>query len=95
MKNIILAHWCYWENFGDALNPYLLERLSGCKVKYCNSYMPNYRKELIRLIKSILHLHRYNLRLLYHPELNKPVVLAIGSILARSQKNHLVWGGGT
>ncbi len=35
MGKYILAHWCYSGNFGDALNPYLLEKLSGMKVKYC------------------------------------------------------------
>lgn len=29
MKESIKVHWCYIDNFGDALNPYLLEKLTG------------------------------------------------------------------
>ncbi len=84
MGKYILAHWCYSGNFGDALNPYLLEKLSGMKVKYCNSFKPDYKVELWQMIKTLLHLHRYNFRLLLPPEDTRPVVLAIGSILSRS-----------
>ncbi len=94
MGKYILAHWCYSGNFGDALNPYLLEKLSGMKVKYCNSFKPDYKVELWQMIKTLLHLHRYNFRLLLPPEDTRPVVLAIGSILSRSRQNYLVWGGG-
>ena len=94
MGKYILAHWCYSGNFGDALNTYLLEKLSGMKVKYCNSFKPDYKVELWQMIKTLLHLHRYNFRLLLPPEDTRPVVLAIGSILSRSRQNYLVWGGG-
>lgn len=95
MGKYILAHWCYSGNFGDALNPYLLEKLSGMKVKYCNSFKPDYKVELWQMIKTLLHLHRYNFRLLLPPEDTRPVVLAIGSILSRSRQNYLVWGEAT
>ena len=94
MGEYILAHWCYSSNFGDALNPYLLSKLSGKKVKYCNSFTPNYKEEVLHLFRAIFHFHKYNLRLLLLPEKSKPVVLAVGSILSRSRMNHLVWGGG-
>ena len=94
MGKCILAHWCYSSNFGDALNPYLLSKLSGKKVKYCNSFTPNYKEEVLHLFRAIFHFHKYNLRLLLLPEKSKPVVLAVGSILSRSRMNHLVWGGG-
>lgn len=94
MKKYILAHWCYSANFGDALNPYLLKKLTGCKVKYCNTFKPNYKQELIGMLKILLHLHRYNYRLLLQPETKRPVILGIGSILSRSRPNHLVWGAG-
>ncbi len=47
MGEYILAHWCYSSNFGDALNPYLLNKLSGKKVKYSNSFTPNYKRRNI------------------------------------------------
>ena len=94
MGEYILAHWCYSSNFGDALNPYLLNKLSGKKVKYSNSFTPNYKEEIFHLVRSICHFHKNNLRLLLSPEKSKPVVLAVGSILSRSRTNYLVWGGG-
>ena len=92
MGEYILAHWCYSSNFGDALNPYLLNKLSGKKVKYSNSFTPNYKEEIFHLVRSICHFHKYNLRLLLSPEKSKPVVLAVGSILSRSCVGRRVHG---
>ena len=46
MGEYILAHWCYSSNFGDALNPYLLNKLSGKKVKYSNSFTELQRRNI-------------------------------------------------
>ena len=62
MGEYILAHWCYSSNFGDALNPYLLNKLSGKKVKYSNSFTPNYKEEIFHLVRSICHFHKYHQR---------------------------------
>lgn len=37
MYNIIHAHWCLGSNFGDALNQYMIEILSGKKCVFSNS----------------------------------------------------------
>lgn len=92
----LYAHWCYIDNFGDALNPYLLNKLSGCKVIYCNYKFPNYYSEIKVLIKNILKLKSVDVFRLVPPLFwkNKKVILAVGSILDRSRSNYLIWGAG-
>lgn len=90
----LLAHWCYTKNFGDALNPYLLNKLTGKKIIYCNYEKPDLWNCFVNLCRSILHFRTYNLRLFSSPTLKRPVILAIGSILSRSHSNYLVWGAG-
>ena len=88
----MIAYWWYERNFGDALNPYLLEKLSGKKVCYTPAaHVPDFRKEWVRFIKSPLS---YDWRRLGWPEKKKPVVLAIGSRLEDSRPNYHVWGAG-
>ena len=90
----LYAHWCYCNNFGDALNPYLLERLTGKKVKYCNTERPKLKQEIRMMLSSIKHLRRYDFRRMKQPVLDEPVLLGIGSIMSRSHPNYLIWGAG-
>lgn len=92
----IYAHWCYCDNFGDALNPYLLYKLSGCKVIYCNYANPILKNEIKRLFKDIIRLRKPDLNLLIPPRFRKKekIILAIGSILDRSLPNFHIWGAG-
>jgi Polysaccharide pyruvyl transferase. len=93
-KGKLLAHWCYFKNVGDALNPYLLHKLTGKKIVYCNLVNPNYKKEFISIIKSLAHCKKYDFRRISKPELNEPVLLCVGSILSRSKPNCKIWGAG-
>lgn len=92
----LYAHWCYTNNCGDALNPYILHKLSGCKVVYCNYKSPNYIKEIRITIKGLLSGKKTDLNRLVHPffRRKKDVILAIGSILDRSLPNFKIWGAG-
>lgn len=92
----IYAHWCYIDNCGDALNPYLLGKLSGCKVIYCNNTLPRYTTELKRVIKQIIQKKKIDINRFIPPFFwrKKKIVLAIGSILNRSLPNYQVWGAG-
>lgn len=92
----IYAHWCYTDNCGDALNPYILEKLSGCKVVFCNYKTPNYITEFKNIIKCLLSRKRIDYNRLVPPFLRrkKDVILAIGSILDRSLPNFKIWGAG-
>lgn len=90
----IKVHWCNIENFGDALNPYLISNLSGLPVKYRNYKTPSYYKELRSLIKSILTLKKYDFNRMLPYNSHENVVLGIGSLLDRSRSNFSVWGSG-
>ena len=88
----LTAYWWYEKNFGDALNPFLLERLSGKHVVYTPAaHKPNFRKEWKRFLMSP---KEYDFRRLKWPEVKKPVVLAVGSRLEDSRPNYKVWGTG-
>lgn len=92
----LYAHWCYSDNCGDALNPYLLHKLSGCKIVYCNYKNPNFIQELRYFIREITHLRIPNINKVIPPFFyrKKNVILAIGSILDRSLPNYHIWGAG-
>ncbi|HBR4284175.1 TPA: hypothetical protein L9U88_005211, partial [Klebsiella pneumoniae] len=77
MMETIKVHWCYIDNFGDALNPYLLEKLTGKKVVYRNFDKPNYKKEIKLLIKSLLQFKSYDFNRLRAFDENENVVLGI------------------
>lgn len=92
----LYAHWCYFNNFGDALNPYLLNKLSGCKVIFCNSVNPQIKSVLKCLINRLLQFKKVDINQFIPPVLrrNRKIILAIGSTLSRSQFNFQVWGAG-
>ncbi|HCI9340280.1 TPA: polysaccharide pyruvyl transferase family protein [Klebsiella pneumoniae] len=94
MMETIKVHWCYIDNFGDALNPYLLEKLTGKKVVYRNFDKPNYKKEIKLLIKSLLKFKSYDFNRLRAFDENENVVLGIGSLLNRSRPRFHIWGTG-
>lgn len=93
-RKSLYAHWCNCRNFGDALNPYLLKKLTGRKVKYCNTQEPDMKYEIMNMLKTWKHLRRYDFRRMSHAELTKPVLLCVGSIMSRSHPNYLIWGAG-
>lgn len=91
----LYAHWCHFNNFGDALNPYLLNKLSGSKVIYCNNTLV-LKNEIRYLIRDVKAGGEFDLNRLVHPffRRNKKVILAIGSILSDSLPNYHIWGAG-
>lgn len=93
-KQHLLAHWCHCGNFGDALNPYLLKKLTGRSVRYCNTSNPHIKQEVLSMIWHFLHLKKYDFRRMSSPIFDKPVLLCIGSIMSRSHSNYLIWGAG-
>lgn len=93
MKSV-KVHWCNIENFGDALNPYMISKLSGLPVIYRNYNTPNYYREFKSLVKCILTLKSYDFNRMIPYNKNEKVVLGIGSLLDRSKENFHVWGSG-
>src|SRR5690606_5823700 len=105
MKNKINLYWYKHNeghgNFGDALNPYLIERLSDNMIEHYDISLLNQDKILNFkiLLKSLLLNKLTVLQFLdyffYDYLRHKKVILAIGSILRYSNgKNFLVWGSG-
>lgn len=90
----ILANWCYFDNFGDALNPYIIGELTGKKVLYCNCRNPRYIQLFKEMLKSLFTHKKIDIQRLKLPEKKRPVILAIGSILGCSLPNYKVWGAG-
>ncbi|WP_227646050.1 hypothetical protein, partial [Klebsiella pneumoniae] len=56
----VKVHWCNIENFGDALNPYLISIISWLPVEYRNYKTPSYYKELRSLATCILTFKKYD-----------------------------------
>lgn len=94
MNNKIYAFWWYEENFGDALTPYLIKKLSGKHVVYSCWHRPYFKVEAKRLFYSITQFKKYDFRRLCWPIKDKPVVLGVGSILWLSLPNYHIWGSG-
>lgn len=94
MNNMIYAYWWYEENFGDALTPYLIKKLSGKRVVYTCWHRPYFKVETKRLFYCITHLKKYDFRRLCWPVKDKPVVMGVGSILWLSLPNYQIWGSG-
>lgn len=92
MKTIKVFWWRYVDNFGDALNPYLVEKLSGLKVVHF-SMMSKYGA-LKNILKSTVLMRKP------HPEAFTTFksfgekLLVIGSVMSYSNAKTTVWGAG-
>ena len=94
MTDKIYAFWWYEENFGDALTPYLIKKLSGKRVVYTSWHRPYFKVETKRLIRSIVQFKKYDFRRLCWPIKDKHVIMGVGSILWLSLPNYKIWGSG-
>lgn len=105
MKNKIYLYWFKYDkgkgNFGDELNPYLIQRLSDSKVVFADyglmfdGRLSSAKILIYRLlknqIKASLFLKYFNLNVFVRPG----ILLAVGSILNFSYYSKLnVWGSG-
>lgn len=100
MESIDLVYYNDLPNFGDALSPYVVSEISGCRINPCSS--TSLKDCVIRLIKNLLRLNftgtKNNYRILlnniFQKHLSKNRLLAIGSILGDGNDNSVIWGSG-
>lgn len=105
MANKINLYWFKHKegkgNFGDELNPYLISRLTGRKIKHIDiNFISDYKRLIIKALASSLFRGKcspvFFLKYLYYNFICTPEILvAIGSILegSKSSKNK-IWGAG-
>lgn len=90
MKKINLVYWDT-NNFGDVVNPALIEELSGLKAQH-KDILGNWFFKLVKIIKGILFFNIDWWRKIYLP--GQKTVVAIGSIISWADKHSIVWGAG-
>lgn len=86
----LLAFWWHEPNFGDVLSPYLITKLSGCRVIYNPIHRPFFKVEWKRFWSHPLQFDWARMR---WPS-KKTTILAIGSMLEHSKPYHKIWGTG-
>ncbi|NLN32976.1 MAG: polysaccharide pyruvyl transferase family protein [Flavobacteriaceae bacterium] len=103
-KNTYLFWYKHLEgngNFGDELNPYIIERISKEKIKHIDLQYLRDDKWLamkfliVAIIEGRLNVRTFFRYLLYNFVLFPDVLLAIGSVLQfNNYSNSIVWGSG-
>ena len=85
-------------NFGDELNPYIIERLTGSKIQWTSPYNGSRWNSIKTIAYLFLKEHRSFKEIRKSPAwqkfFNQPVIFAIGSIIRYCDTNVKVWGSG-
>lgn len=84
----------YFNNVGDELSRYIVEKLSGEKVKYCNPFswstlVHNYCSAIKQLLFN--HIDVIPQLLAFS---SKKVLVGVGSLIESSTSNCIIWGAG-
>ncbi len=90
MKKINIIYWNS-DNFGDVLNPVLIEELSGIKTQYKNIDLSR-KQRLTILVDAVSRFKFTEAKTIVLPW--QRTLTAIGSIMSWAQSNSVVWGSG-
>lgn len=92
MRYINLVYWKS-ENLGDYLSPFIISKLSGCKIRYKNFYLVGKKGQLYLLFDYIIKKITWKdiKEALFFFEKN---ILGVGSIISYGNKKSLIWGSG-
>lgn len=90
MKKINMVYWDT-ENFGDVINPALVEELSGIQTQH-KDILGNWFFKLVKFAKGIVFFDLDWWRKIYLK--GQPTLVAIGSIISWADKDSVVWGAG-
>lgn len=84
-------------NFGDELNPYIIERLSRKKVVLSETWSGTRYNALKTIVHKTIVQQKFN-DFFKYPEwnviFNHKIIFGIGSIISCSNENVVVWGSG-
>lgn len=84
----------YSGNFGDALSPYVVKKMSGEDVEFSQPYtLREYTKNIFACCKHCLS-WSYNVMKRNTSFTRKPLLVAIGSLIENSTDNCILWGTG-
>jgi hypothetical protein len=92
-EHTIPLFWWHWNlNFGDYLSPYIVQKLSTCKVMDQGfPIIDSFRCSLYSLLRRG-RLDINNLKESLHNA--KTYLVGLGSVVTASSKNAYVWGSG-
>lgn len=102
MKNKIRLFWYKLDeghgNFGDEINPYLVEKLTGETVEWAHPFNASRWISAKSVLRSILGNQTIVREITQTPAWNKlfnrPIIFAIGSVIRYADTNVKVWGSG-
>lgn len=90
MKKINIIYWNS-DNYGDILNPVLIEELSGLPTQYKDITLSK-KDRIYILLKDLIRLNFKRIKTIILPWEN--TMTAIGSILSWAKKDSVIWGSG-
>lgn len=90
MKKINLIYWDE-NNFGDVLNPKLVEELSGMRVQHKNIQL-SIQDRICMVFKAVLSANLRNLGAIIFPWQRTYVI--IGSVMSWAKADSFIWGAG-
>lgn len=90
MRRINLVYWDT-DNFGDVVNPALIEELSGMETQH-KDILGGWFFKLVKLTKGVIYFNLDWWRKIHFK--GQKTVVAIGSIISWADKSSIVWGAG-